>query len=201
MELFVHVFRTVLDEAGRVRMADIPAPDIKPRTLAAVRRHAPELGLDLAPEVEDLGTVWADPLGVLTTDHVGYVSFDLRRLRPDVQVMLAEGIEARRNDPDAAAKLAIWIYPAGHAGRFNVLSQARFAFDAVVARLSLAWHTLPPSLINMGPQALQNPSLTDWRLSPASFAASPKTLLGEDGCEEPRPTSLCRSSYSARSYA
>jgi hypothetical protein len=197
-ELFRQVFKAVLDAARRRRMAEIPAADLKPLMLAAVRRVAPELDLDLVPVVEDLGVIWADPLGVLTTDHVGYVSFDLKRLRPDVQVMLAEAIEARRNDPDAVAKLAIWVYPAGHPGRFDALSQARFAFDAVVARLSMKWNTLPPALINMGPRALQNPSLTDWRLSPASFAASPNTLVGENGCEEMVPANLALQEFVLR---
>jgi len=197
-ELFHLVFKAVLDAARRRRMAEIPPADLKPLMTAAVRRVAPELDLDLVPEVADLGITWADPLGVLTTDHVGYVSFDLRRLRPDVQVMLAEAIEARRNDPDAVANLAIWVYPAGHPGRFDALSQGRFAFDAVVARLSMTWNTLPPALINMGPRALQNPSLTDWRLSPASFAASPKTLLGENGCEEMVPANLALQEFVLR---
>lgn len=197
-ELFHLVFKAVLDAARRRRMAELPPADLKLLMVAAVRRVAPELDLDLVPEVEDLGIIWADPLGVLTTDHVGYVSFDLKRLRPDVQVMLAEAIEARRNDPDAVAKLAIWVYPAGHPGRFDALSQARFAFDAVVARLSMTWNTLPPALINMGPRALQNPSLTDWRLSPASFAASPKTLVGEDGCEELVPSNLALQEFVLR---
>jgi hypothetical protein len=197
-ELFHLVFKAVLDAARRRRMAEIPPADLKTLMVAAVRRVAPELDLGLVPEVEDLGITWADPLGVLTTDHVGYVSFDLRRLRPDVQLMLAEAIEARRNDPDAVAKLAIWLYPAGHPGRFDALSQARFAFDAVVARLSMTWNTLPPALINMGPRALQNPSLTDWRLSPASFAASPKTLVGENGCEEMVPANLALQEFVLR---
>lgn len=197
-ELFHQVFKEVLDTASRERMADISPADPKRLIVAALRRVGPEVGLDMTPEVEDLGIVWADPLGVLTTDHVGYVSFDLRRLRPDVQVMLAEAIEARRNDPDAVSKLAIWIYPYGHPERFDALSQARFAFDAVVARLSMKWNTLPPALINMGPRALQNPSLTDWRLSPASFAASPKTLVGENGCEELVPANLALQEFVLR---
>ena len=179
-------------------MANISPVNLKPLIVAAFRRVGPQMGLGLTPEVEDAGMIWADPLGVLTTDHVGYVSFDLRRLRPDVQVMLAEAIEARRKNPDAVAKVAIWVYPAGHPGRFDALSQARFAFDAVVARLSMTWNTLPPALINMGPRALQNPSLTDWRLSPASFAASPKTLLGENGCEEMVPANLALQEFVLR---
>ena len=198
MELFQNVFKEALVAANRERMADIPPADLKPLIVAALRRLGVEIGLDLLPEVEDVGIIWADPLGVLTTDHVGYVSFDLKRLRPEVRVMLAEAIEARRNDLNADLKLAIWIYPYGYAGKFDAFSQARFAFDAVVARLAMKWNTLPPALINMAPRALQNPSLTDWQLSPASFAASPKTLIGENGCEELVPANLALQEFVLR---
>lgn len=197
-ELFQFVFKSVLEESGHQQLADIPQSELKARIAAAVRQIAPKFDLGVVPELEDSGSVWTDPLGVLTTDHVGYASFDLKRLRPDVQLLLAEAIAARRSDPDAVSKLAIWVYPAGHPGRFDALSQARFAFDAVVARFSMPWNTLPANLINMGPQALQNPSLTDWRLSPASFAGSPKALLGENGCEELMPASLALQEFVLR---
>ncbi|MEX2124204.1 MAG: hypothetical protein WD795_09950 [Woeseia sp.] len=86
----------------------------------------------------------------------------------------------------------------GHNGRYDALNQARFAFDAIVVRLEMVWHTLIPALINMGPRALQNPGLTDWRLSPASFAASPKTLVGADGCEELVPANLALQEFVLR---
>lgn len=198
LDLFQHVFSEVLATSNRDTMADIPPTDLKPLIIAALRQIGPELGFGMTPEVEDVGMIWADPLGVLTTDHVGYASFDLRRLRPDVQAALMEAIETRRNDPDAVLKLAIWVYPSGHPGRFDALSQARFAFDAIVARFTMTWNTLPPALINMGPRALQNPSLTDWRLSPASFAASPKSLVGENGCEELFPANLALQEFVLR---
>ncbi|MBS0156385.1 MAG: hypothetical protein JSS38_17515 [Nitrospira sp.] len=197
-KLFELAFKEVLQSTGRTTMAKFSAGELNPLISTALRKVALQMELGVRAEIEETGAIWADPLGVLTTDHVGYVSFDLRRLRPDVQVLLGEAIEARRNDPDAALKLAIWIYPYGHPERFDALSQARFAFDAVVARLSMTWNTLPSSLINMGPRALQNPSLTDWRLSPASFAASPKTLVGENGCEELVPASLALQEFVLR---
>ncbi len=197
-ELFETVFREVLATVNGQRLEDIPSADLKSLIVASLRRVASGLGLGLLPEVEDSGIIWADPLGVLTTDHVGYASFDLTRLRPEVQVMLAEAIEERRNNPDAVPKLAIWVHPYGHPGKFDALKQARFAFDAVVARFLMTWNTLPPALINMGPMALQNPSLTDWQLSPASFAASPKTLIGQDGCEELVPSNLALQEFVLR---
>lgn len=197
-KLFEQAFKEVLESTGRATMAGLSTVELKPLIATALRKVAPRMELGVTAEAEETGIIWADPLGVLTTDHVGYASFDLRRLRPDVQIMLADAIEARRKDPDAVTKLAIWVYPYGHPGKFDALSQARFAFDAVVARFSMIWNTLPPALINMGPRALQNPSLTDWRLSPASFAASPKTLVGENGCEELVPANLALQEFVLR---
>ncbi|MEN2786266.1 hypothetical protein ACFOKI_07695 [Sphingomonas qilianensis] len=196
--LFERVFKEVLRDANAARMADIPAGKLPALMLAAVRDLSPGFELGLIDLQEETGAIWAEPLGVLTTDHVGYASFDLTRLRPEVQLLLAEAIAAQRDDPEAVLKLAIWVYPYGHDGRHEVLAQARFAFDAIVARLTMVWHTLPPSLINMGPRALQNPGLTDWRLSPASFAASPKSLVGEDGCEELMPANLALQQFVLR---
>src|SRR5690606_6524155 len=38
-------------------------------------------------------------------------------------------------------------------------------------------------IVNLGPRAMQNPGLVDWRLSPASFAANPHLLIGDDDAE------------------
>ena len=197
-DLFHQAFGDALNAAQRERIGDIPEADLVQLLEAAIRRAAPALGIGLLPETGNTGSVWAHPLGVLTTDHVGYASFDLTRLGPDVQALLADAIEARRTDPLAVPKLAIWVYPYGRTERFEALSQARFTLDAVVARLSISWNTLTPALINMGPRALQNPSLTDWQLSPASFAASPKTLVGADGCEELVPANLALQQFVLR---
>src|SRR6266545_3454045 len=197
-KLFERVFKEVLAKAGRKHMATIKLPELKRLITDALRAAAEDFDLALVPEVEDSGVHWADPLGVLTTDHVEYASFDLRRLRPDVYEMLVAAIEKRRKDPAAVLELAIWVYPYGHPGRFDALAQGRFAYDAVVARLPVKFLPLPPALQNMGPRALQNPGLTDWRLSPASFAASPKTLVGEHGCEELAPASLALQEFVLR---
>lgn len=189
-ELFERVFKDVLVTAARQRMADITPAELKTRTAAALKRAAAEFGLVLVSSPADTCAIWAEPLGVLMTDHVGYASFDLKRLRPEVYQMLAAAIDARSEDPEAVLAVAIWVHPYGHPGRFDALAQGRFAFDAVVARLPVHALELPPSVVNMGPRALQKPSLVDWRLSPTSFAASPKALVGEHGCEELVPSNL-----------
>ncbi|BCW64192.1 hypothetical protein StoSoilB22_31650 [Arthrobacter sp. StoSoilB22] len=197
-DLFQEALKSVLEAAGRERLSEIPVADLERLMADAVRAAASRLGLETEPEVPDQSALWAEPLGVLTTDHMGYVSFDLRRLGADVQLMLSEAIQARQLGTGPSSSLAVWIYPSGHSGRFDALDQARFSSDAILARLKISWHTLPSSLINMGPRALQNPSLTDWRLSPASFAATPTTLLGADGCEEMVPSNLALQEFVLR---
>ncbi|WP_284035489.1 hypothetical protein [Neobacillus sp. 114] len=196
--VFVYIFKEVLNMAGRDHYTDIKSSDLEPLIITALKQAAKEFGLILLETPEDSSYIWADPLGVLTTDHVGYASFDLRRLRPEVRQMLTDAIEIRRNDPNSVLKIAIWVQPYGQDERFDALAQARFAFDAVVARLSIKAPVMPAALNNMGLRALQNPALTDWRLSPASFAASPKTLVGEDGCEELVPANLALQEFVLR---
>ena len=188
----------VLEAAHRDHIADITPSALNTLTLDALRRHAEEFGLTLVEVPEDTGVIWAEPLGVLTTDHVGYASFDLTRLRSDIYGSLVEEIEARREDPEAVPELAIWIHPYGHPGRFDALEQKRFAPDAVVARIAVKHSPLQVAIRNMGPQSLQNPTLTDWRLSPASFSASPKALVGESGCEELVPSNLALQQFVLR---
>ncbi len=195
-ELFHLAFKEAASDD--VSLSDLPKATLRENLLAAIRKVAMEMGLSVLPLLEDTTTLWANPLGILTTDHVGYVSFDLKKLRPDVQLILARAIDERRKEPNPPTKVAIWIYPYGSTERYDAFAQGRFATDAVVARLSLEWHTLPPAISNMGPRALQNPSLTDWRLSPASFAASPKALVGEDGCEEMVPANLALNEFVLR---
>src|SRR5690606_22027105 len=92
-------------------IADIPPRELKLLMVDTFRRLASEAGVELAPTIIDSGVVWAEPLGVLVSDHVGYVSFDLKRLQPEVQVMLAEAVEALQGDPDTPIDVAILIHP------------------------------------------------------------------------------------------
>jgi len=191
-------FEYVLEQAQQNDVGAIPPGELGKLIDEGVRKIAGQLELGVVDAATGGDDVSAVPLGVLCTDHAGYCSYDLRRLPAEAQLMLSEYIDARRGGAKQLPNLAIWITSYGHSGRFDVLQQARFAQDAVVARLALEWHTLPPFLINMGPRALQNPSLTDWRLSPASFAASPKTLVGEGGCEELVPANLALQEFVLR---
>ncbi|NOU98813.1 hypothetical protein [Paenibacillus planticolens] len=197
-DFLIGVFKDVLNSVNAARFDDIPQSELKSLIAASLKDNALRIGLMLVEQPEDRGMIWAEPLGVLTTDHVGYVSFDLRRLQPEVKKLLSEAIELRRTDPGLLAKTAILVYPYGVEQRFDVLSQARFSMNAIVARLSVNSPEMLAHFNNMGPRSLQNPSLTDWQLSPTSFAASPKTLVGEDGCDSLVPSNMALQQFVLR---
>ncbi|OAI10634.1 hypothetical protein A1507_21575 [Methylomonas koyamae] len=139
---------------------------------------------------------WAHPLGVLATDHVGYLSFDLTRLPSDVYEALVAALHARRLDPTVTTDTSIWLYVMGQEQTcFDALAQGGFANDAIVVKLELDIPDLPAEFNNLGILAMQNPNLTDWKLSPVSFAANPTALLGEDGCENIFPANVALQEY------
>ncbi|MBA3868888.1 MAG: hypothetical protein H0X30_07030 [Anaerolineae bacterium] len=165
-----------------------------------IRAYAKENNLPLAGiQAKGPQIVWAHPLGTLATDHVGYLSFDLTRLPPDVTEALGLALEARRTNPKTPTSTTIWVYPmAQEAARIDALAQMRFAHDAIVVKLEIDTESdldncqpkMCDSIANLGIMAMQNPSMTDWRLSPASFATNPGALVGADGCETILPASL-----------
>lgn len=198
-DLFKFVFKNVLEMSKSQHFSQIKPDDLEEFITTALRNSTNEFNLILIePPKETNNNLWADPLGVLMTDHVGYASFDLKRLRPEVRQRLSEAIQMRRNNSKSIPKIELWIHPYGQKKRFEVLAQARFSFDAVVACLSISPINMPVGLNNISFKSLQNPSLTDWRLSPASFAASSKTLLGADGCEELVPANLALKEFVLR---
>src|SRR6185503_19404435 len=133
----------------------------------AIRIYAKEHDLPLSKGAPGERVVWAHPLGVLATDHVGYLSFDLIRLSADVADALALALRARRRDPSTPTETSIWLYPmAREADAIDALAQGRFAHDAIVVKLELPRPLLLSSVEHLGMLAMQNPGLTDWRLSP-----------------------------------
>jgi hypothetical protein len=49
--------------------------------------------------------------------------------------------------------------------------------------------------------AMQNPNITDWRLSPGSFTLSGAVMIGEDGCETLLPSNLSTHQFRFRQIA
>lgn len=180
----------------RARDANASAPlgdadeDTLDRLLeSAVRDEAREqqVGLNQPPP----RTRWTHPLGVLGTDHAGYLSFDLTRLPAPIYQAVVDAITARRKNLHAALDASVLVYPmAREELRFEALAQGRFAPDAIVLKIEMPSPELPPIQRNLGLLAMQNPGLTDWRLSPGSFAGNPGTLVGQDGCETLLPANV-----------
>lgn len=153
---------------------------------AAVQAAAPTMGLPVIdPDTAAASRgISSFPLGVLATDHVGYVSFDLSRLPKPVRTALSIAIETLGNSgAGALLDTRIVVHPYGSAATYEALGQRRFTDGAIVMRLALESPALPLEVANLGILALQNPSLADWRLSPGSFATHPTTLIGADNCE------------------
>jgi hypothetical protein len=184
---FVRVFRLAGEANAPLNQLDDAA--LKLRVDEAVRTEADRRQLGVMPPPQP--SRWSHPLGVLGTDHVGYLSFDLTRLPPQVRQALASAVALRRKHPQAALETNLMVYPlALEAFRFDALAQGRFAHDAVLIKLEMPRPELTPFIRNLGLLAMQKPGLTDWRISPGSFATNPGTLIGADGCESLLPASV-----------
>ncbi|TIM43331.1 hypothetical protein, partial [Mesorhizobium sp.] len=181
----------MLESGQLTSVNDLPAAELDAAVLEALKAAAEQYQLELVEPKDEVKTTTTFPFGVLATDHTGYLSFDLRRMPREVTASVLEAIEVLRQDPDATVPAAIWVYPFSPTlQRYDALRQRRFADDAIVMRLELEPFELPSIIRHLGLPALQNPSLTDWRLSPGSFAAQAGALLGDDGCEHIFPANL-----------
>jgi hypothetical protein len=130
------------------------------------------------------------PLGVLSSDHSGFVSFDLSRAR------LAGAGSEQTIMSAQAARVLVYPYLVDDLV-VDVALQGRVASDAIVGKIALessAFHNAPA--LNL--PAMQNPNLVDWRLSPGSFAASPLSLVGENGCQSYTPANFATSQVNIR---
>ncbi|OJF15939.1 hypothetical protein [Couchioplanes caeruleus] len=181
------VIRHAVNEAGR--LGAVPPARLPGLFEAAVRAVARERGLDLrTPGEAPRG--WAYPLGVLASDHCGYLSFDLTRLPTPVRAAIGEAMQVRRQSPDGPRDVAVWLAAAGSPDRVDALVDGRFAEAVIVARLAAPAPPLLDRLRGRGLPAIQRPSLADWRLSPGSFSATLPAVFGDHGCETMLPASL-----------
>lgn len=132
------------------------------------------------------------PLGILSTDHVGYISYDLRHLE------LIEG----KNLEDIARKNFLehlWIYPMGRDDlAIDVLKYAQLKPDSVFIKVEIE---RPASRLSSRLPSMQNPCLSDWNLSPGSFTINPSLITDKGGCEVIAPLNLDSHEYIFRQIA
>jgi hypothetical protein len=154
---------------------------------AAVSMPAPPAGV-AGP------TQWEIPLGTLATDHAGFLSFDLsvlerRLLDLRQRVTLASGISP------ALQVDHLWLYPYSPiAQSIDALTAQNVRDDALVVRLIVD----PGSIFTSDGQnfaSMQSPSLSDWYLSPGSFAHFSAEIVGQDGCEALLPSNIATQTF------
>lgn len=190
---------TGVQDAHSSSLKNLSASDLLQSVEKEIRKNAERFGLEiiLIPgRNEPIKTTY--PLGTLATDHAGYLSFDLKRLPSHVYRSLIEAVNHRQQDANAILNTSVWFYALGREDlRFDALVQGRFAEDVILTKLELDLPLpLPQVVRSVGFLSMQNPSLTDWRLSPSSFAANPTALLGEnDGCESLLPANVALHEY------
>lgn len=188
IEHLVQAAERALNEAGYGRTSYNPEK-MDPIVRDAVAVEAERQTLPPAP-LPPPPRIYRMPLGVLASDHTGFLAWDLER------VALVEALPSHQRE---GATLDFHVYPMlRDVGRTNVLEQGRIAPDAIVGKLELTLDAseLPSFALNL--PALQNPGLVDWRLSPGSFAAVPQHLIGLDGCEALTPANFATSQFHMR---
>lgn len=132
-------------------------------------------------------SVVRSPLGLLGSDHAGYVSWDLEPLR-------------RQADRLAGATGSVtlehlWVFLNGPLQSVvDLVADASPLAENLVTRLSVdpagVYQDSSP-----GFPAMQSPSLADWSLSPGSFAYMPAELVGADGCETLLPSNVATQKF------
>jgi hypothetical protein len=136
------------------------------------------------------------PLGMLATDHVGYLSFDLSDVSK-IQENLAAFIAGVPTAFDGSISVVhIWVYPMGKACLVvDALQIGKVSLEVVLVRLEIDKPDIEDDLRRVSLLSMQNPSLVDWRISPGSFAITPQALIGQDNCE-----SLLPSNYAVQEF-
>ncbi|EWT01097.1 hypothetical protein N865_11570 [Intrasporangium oryzae NRRL B-24470] len=131
------------------------------------------------------------PLGLLGTDHVGFASWDLSPVRRRLSDMLTQ--PAGQAVPCYVDAIVADVASTGLAPidllRVDQAQGAAFAVTAAVERAAVVVSprgSLP---------ALQDGSLTDWHLSPASFSYLPAEVVGEAGTETLLPSTAAHSHF------
>lgn len=132
------------------------------------------------------------PLGQLSTDHVGYASFDLGVLRSEetVGALRRESI-LRPGHHSRIGLRHLWVFPfADPLLVVDALRSGDIGPDFVALRLELDVARLANRVFGHPLASMQNPGISDWRLSPGSFSLGGALIVGADGCESLLPTNL-----------
>ncbi|KAL9612051.1 MAG: hypothetical protein Q9167_003343 [Letrouitia subvulpina] len=140
------------------------------------------------------------PMGVLATDHTGFVSFDLIRVSSlyDEQVATFSTQVASYYNPRCKHKVSLTIYHGLlQSNKVDVLATGRIGSDSILCIVEVP-KDYKGRRSTLSLPALQNPHLIDWKVSPGSFAAVPQTMIGVDGCESFTPANFATTEFPLR---
>lgn len=155
------------------------------------------------------------PLGMLSTDHVGYASFDLTVLRTETVVKALEqtGVipvhhkansDAAGETPPSALEPPIigiqrlWVLPFGDLALCSdAIANGDIGPDFLTLRLHLDQQRLSTrELYENTMPSMQSPGILDYRMSPGSFTVSPSMLVGtEASCASLLPSNLATQAF------
>lgn len=152
-----------------------------------VKRVAAELDIPAPEPQPEFETISAYPLGMLATDHIGYLSYSLINIPKNPFPMYNN------------LQFAVYLYPMGkESARIDALQQARITPDVILTKLEIEKPVFESNLRALNLPAMQNPDLADWYMSPGSFAALPSALIGADGCENLFPANFATQEFRFR---
>ena len=138
----------------------------------ATGKPVPKVPITAVAEIEEpeTGTVQRITLGILASDHAGYLSFDLSNL------VTPENSEQIRS---------IWVAPVyDEDARIDVLPGLRHSIDPWIVPIKVERSEIPEGTEALRLTSMQCVDVTDWKVSPGSFATDNVAILGEGGCEE-----------------
>ncbi|MES2357329.1 MAG: hypothetical protein V4529_03200 [Gemmatimonadota bacterium] len=125
-------------------------------------------------------------LGVLASDHAGYLSWDLEPLRRQTEILTE--IQTGGSLASQLDGLSLHIYGPLQSV-VDALPSAQTGPEAIVLRLAVDRNGVYEADAGSYP-SMQSPTLVDLNLSPGSFANVPAMLVGQDGCEALLPSNV-----------
>lgn len=131
------------------------------------------------------------PLGMLATDHVGYLSFDLGPLK-------LQGEQNLENISGINGLVHLWVYPLfDRALAVDAIKEGQLSNETILVTMELKQSSVKvPNSIQM--PSIQNPRLADWHVSPGSFTINPSILIGAEGCENIVPSNISTQEFRFR---
>lgn len=153
-------------------------------------------------------------MGILSTDHVGYASFDLTVLRAEAVVNFLRQAgaipgsqttagndsddDSEASEPPTIGIKKLWVLPFSDLNLcVDAIANGNIGPDFLTLRLHLDEQRLSTrELYENAMPSMQSPGILDYRMSPGSFTVSPSMLVGnEASCALLLPSSLATQAF------